>query len=230
MFVPKGLVLLTAAVDRLAEARRTAGQANDDGMKAARVELRNEFHSRSMLTTVICPRSGKTYTIIPHHWAREIASTWLEQGECLLTEGLVTPPWGMLYDEERVPIFMSEHDLQCLMERQESIPRDPIADVEAREKDEGGRPPDYRPPEPVKDVLCVTYQQSGLPGRPTSKHLLLAKLRERITNNVIEPTLGEESKWLRDWLEKEHPKAPLSGQKATQNAIRPTYNKAKKTT
>ena len=31
MFVPKGCVLLTAAVDRLAEARRTAGQTNDDG-------------------------------------------------------------------------------------------------------------------------------------------------------------------------------------------------------
>ena len=29
------------------------------------------------------------------------------------------------------------------MARQESIPRDPIADVEAREKDKGGRPPDY---------------------------------------------------------------------------------------
>ena len=122
MYVPKGRVLLTAAVDRLAEARRTAGQANDDGKNAARVELRDEFHSRSMLTTVICPRSGKTYKIRPHHWAREKALIWLEQGECLLTEGLVDPPWGMLYEEERVTIFVSEHDLQRLMAGQESIP------------------------------------------------------------------------------------------------------------
>ena len=40
MFVPKGYVLLTAAVDQLAEARRPAGQTNDDGRNAARAELR----------------------------------------------------------------------------------------------------------------------------------------------------------------------------------------------
>ena len=115
---PKDAVLLTAAVDQLAEARRTAGQTNDDGKNAARVELRDEFYSGSMLTTVICPRSGKTYKIRPHHWAREIALIWLEQGECLLTEGLVDPPWGVLYEEERVTIFVSEHDLQRLVEKQ----------------------------------------------------------------------------------------------------------------
>ena len=59
LFVPKGCVLLTAAVDRLAEARRTAGQANDDGKHAAQVELRGEFHSGSMLTTVISPAQAK---------------------------------------------------------------------------------------------------------------------------------------------------------------------------
>ena len=63
MFVPKGYVPLTAAVDRLAEARRTAGQTNDDGKNAARAELRDELHSGSMLTTVICPSSGETYKI-----------------------------------------------------------------------------------------------------------------------------------------------------------------------
>ena len=66
MFVPKGYLLLTAAVDQLAEARRTAGQTNDDGQNAARVELRAEFHSGSILTTVISPGSGDTYTICPH--------------------------------------------------------------------------------------------------------------------------------------------------------------------
>ena len=95
MFVPKGYLPLTTAVDQLAGARRLAGQTNDDAQNAARVELRDEFHSGSMLTTVICPRSGKTYKIRPHHWAREIALNWLEQGECLLTEGLVDPPLGM---------------------------------------------------------------------------------------------------------------------------------------
>ena len=65
MFVPKGCVLLTAAVDRLAEARRTAGQANDDGKNAAREELRAELHSGSMLAMVISPSSGDTFAIRP---------------------------------------------------------------------------------------------------------------------------------------------------------------------
>ena len=91
MFVPKGYLPLTTAVDQLAEARRPAGQTNDDGQNAARAELRAEFHSGSMLTMVISPSSGKTFTIRRTHWGREIALTWLEQGECLLTEDLVDP-------------------------------------------------------------------------------------------------------------------------------------------
>ena len=76
-----------------------------------------------MLTTVICPRSGKTYTIRPHHWAREIALTWLEQGECLLTEGLDScarsRPWAHARStRSSVTIFVSEHDLQRLVAKQ----------------------------------------------------------------------------------------------------------------
>jgi len=127
MFVPKGCVSLTAAVDRLAAARRPAGQANDDGKNAAWVELRGEFHSGSMLTTVISPSSGDTFAIRPQHWAREIALTWLEQGECLLTEDFVDPwppelagpeRWPSLRRGERAPIFVSEHDCQRLVAQQ----------------------------------------------------------------------------------------------------------------
>ena len=120
MFVPKGYVLLTTAVDQLAEMRRPAGQTNDDGWNAARAELRAEFHSGSMLTTVIDPGSGKTYTIFPDRWALEKALTWLEQGECQLTEGLVYPRLGMRFRKEpTVKIFVSEHELLRLMAKEE---------------------------------------------------------------------------------------------------------------
>ena len=120
MFEPKGRVLLTVAVDRLAEARRTAGQTNDDARNAARVELRGEFHSGSVLATVIHPGSGETYTIFPERWALEIALTWLEQGECLLTSGLVYPRLGISFNNDpTVRIFVSEHDLQRLMAKEE---------------------------------------------------------------------------------------------------------------
>jgi hypothetical protein len=120
MFVPKGWVLLTVAVDRLAEARRTAGQTNDDGRNAARAELRGELYRGSMLATIVHPGSGETHTIFPERWALEKALTWLEQGECLLTSGLVYPRLGISFNNDpTVPIFVSEHDLQRLMAKQE---------------------------------------------------------------------------------------------------------------
>ena len=69
MFVPKGRVLLTVAVDRLAEARRTAGQTNAEGRNGARAELRAELHNGSMFGDGIHPGSGETYTIFPERWA-----------------------------------------------------------------------------------------------------------------------------------------------------------------
>ena len=54
-----------------------------------------------------------------------IALTWLEQGECLLTEDFVYPSpsslaLGVGRDEgRRATIFVSEHDLQRLMAKQE---------------------------------------------------------------------------------------------------------------
>ena len=135
MFIPPGCVLLTAAVARLAEAWRTAGQANDDGKNAAQVELRAELYSGSMLAMVVSPSSGDSFAIRPQYWAREIALTWLEQGECLLNEDFVYP-WPLflapsaqsvgcpesippeppsLLRGERATILVSEHDCQRLM-------------------------------------------------------------------------------------------------------------------
>jgi hypothetical protein len=74
MFVPKGYLPLTTAVDQLAEARRRADQTNDDAQNAARAELRAEFHSGSNRAAVLCPRSGKIYLIRPHYWALQEAT------------------------------------------------------------------------------------------------------------------------------------------------------------
>jgi hypothetical protein len=72
------------------------------------------------LATVIHPGSGETYTIFPERWALEIALTWLEQGECLLTSGLVYPRLGISFNNDpTVTIFVSEHDLQRLMAKEE---------------------------------------------------------------------------------------------------------------
>jgi hypothetical protein len=137
MFVPKGYLQLTTAVDQLAEARRPAGQTNDDGKNAARAELGAELHSGSISTRVFSPSSGRSYAIDRHNWVREIALTWLEQGECLLTEPdadaddpFFSPGYG-----ERVKIFVRRDDLQRLIANQEV-------------KQESVPPPDPIPPRP----------------------------------------------------------------------------------
>ena len=89
--MPKEQVLLTVAADRLAEARRTAGQTDDDAKSAARAELRAEFYSGSMLATVVTLAPVMPTQFFPSVGLHEIALTWLEQGECLLTKGLVYP-------------------------------------------------------------------------------------------------------------------------------------------
>jgi hypothetical protein len=139
VFIPNGYVLLTAAVDRLAEARRTADQTKDDGRNAARAELRAEFYSDS-ISPLVVSRSGKNYKIRPYHWGGELAPTWFEQGECWLTEYLVDPPLGMFHGKERAYIFVGEHDLQRLMAKQEvKQEAAPPRIVPARK----GRPPEY---------------------------------------------------------------------------------------
>jgi hypothetical protein len=70
--------------------------------------------------------------------------------------------------------------------------------------------------------------RSGLPGRPTSKHLYLEMLAARIETGEIESSLEREAKFLKDWMEKTHPREPSSGPSAIKNAIRTRYNEAKR--
>ena len=120
MFIPPGRVLLTAAVDRLAEARRTAAQANDDSKNAAQEELRGEFYNDT-ISPLVVSRSGKKYKSRPYGWGSEEALTWFEQGEFWLTdhEYLVDPPLRMFHGKELATIFVSERDLQRLMAKHE---------------------------------------------------------------------------------------------------------------
>jgi hypothetical protein len=120
MFKPKGRVLLAVAVDRLAESRRAAAQTNDDARNSVRVELRGEFYSGLMLTTVIHPETGQTHTIRPERWGLQEALTWLKKGKCQLADGLVYPRLGISFNNDpTVSIFMSARDLQRLLAKQE---------------------------------------------------------------------------------------------------------------
>lgn len=187
--------MLITAVDRFAEARRTASQTSDDAKNVARAELRAELHSGSVLATVVSPYSGDTFAIRPQYWARDIALTWFEQGECLLTEDFVDPNspelagpgrFPSLWKGENATIFVSEHDFQRLLVRQvikqKSGPNVPIDHAEARKKNKGGRPPDYDWGQ-IKDFTLSLVKKHGKPGKdnrrlPTVEQLIDAVLDE----------------------------------------------------
>ena len=69
--------------------------------------------------------------------------------------------------------------------------------------------------------------RSGLPGKPSSKHLYLQKLEARIETGEIAGSLEQEATFLKDYLERTYPEAPSSGLSAIRSNIRKRYNEAK---
>lgn len=65
--------------------------------------------------------------------------------------------------------------------------------------------------------------KSGTPGRPTSSHLFLIEMRRRATEEMLEPSLAAESRYLSSWLARHHPDMPQATPKAVQETIRSQY-------
>jgi hypothetical protein len=66
---------------------------------------------------------------------------------------------------------------------------------------------------------------SGLPGRPSSKHLYRAEAERRIAQGDYPDTLAAFVRQLVDWLKQAHPKAAPGGESAIENAIRDIWQK-----
>ena len=65
--------------------------------------------------------------------------------------------------------------------------------------------------------------RSGVPGRPTSSHLLFAEMNLRSSQGLLESSLAAESRFLSSWLAQHHPEMPQAKPKAVQEAIRARY-------
>ena len=61
---------------------------------------------------------------------------------------------------------------------------------------------------------------SGLPGRPTSMHLLLTEMKERHRRGDLHTSLAVEARHLSSWLEGAHPGSPRATPKTVENTIR----------
>lgn len=64
---------------------------------------------------------------------------------------------------------------------------------------------------------------SGVAGRPTSKHLILAELRARSLSGAICDVMAAEAAHLHGWLLEHHPAAPRMTIKTVTEAIRQSY-------
>jgi hypothetical protein len=87
--------------------------------------------------------------------------------------------------------------------------------------------PSAQLPASAPSAQALVSYRSGLPGKPTSKHLYLQKLSERIKAGQLAPTLKDEATFLKGWLKQTHPSAPPGGMSAIKNAIRDAYNQGK---
>lgn len=67
--------------------------------------------------------------------------------------------------------------------------------------------------------------RTGLPGRPTSRHLFDGEFQRRVATKEYEQTLVAEARALAKWLEREHPDGPRATAKTIANHIRHEYNK-----
>lgn len=68
---------------------------------------------------------------------------------------------------------------------------------------------------------------SGLPGRPSSKHLYKREFERRVLTGEFDHVLARESEYLWGWLKKDHPKAPPVTPKSIANEIRSEHAAAK---
>ena len=69
--------------------------------------------------------------------------------------------------------------------------------------------------------------RTGLPGKPTIKHLMLAEFSKRVEKGTFELKLEDEAEALCNWAKNKHPKAPRPKPPSVRNAIRDEYQKAK---
>ncbi|NJM31504.1 MAG: hypothetical protein HC855_16730 [Rhizobiales bacterium] len=71
------------------------------------------------------------------------------------------------------------------------------------------------PPEPIK---------AGVPGRPSSAHLVLEEFRRRVSDGELGDVLKIEATILAEWLARTHPKAPPIKGKTVEGVIRAEFN------
>ncbi len=73
----------------------------------------------------------------------------------------------------------------------------------------------------------ISIISSGMPGRPSAKHLYLKELQNRVAQRNLEDTLSNQAKVLLQWMNGTYPEINPGTLGTVRNNIRATYNRAK---
>ncbi len=71
--------------------------------------------------------------------------------------------------------------------------------------------------------------RSGMPGRTTAKHKIVAEFQRRVSSNEALPSLAAEARELGDWLVRAHPEAPRTSPRTIENHLRDLHRRQFKT-
>jgi hypothetical protein len=93
----------------------------------------------------------------------------------------------------------------------------------------GAAPAAEGPQREALDAPTVTAPEpfrTGFAGRPTSRYLVLAEMRERARRRAMHETLAAEARHLASWLPTAHPEAPPATANTIRDGIRAEYRAA----
>ena len=90
-----------------------------------------------------------------------------------------------------------------------------------------GQDQDVEIPDELGSPATAGPYRTGLPGRPTARHLLTAEFKRRVDSKMYCESLLDEAKALHAWLKEEHPNASPATVKTIENHIRKAYRRAK---
>jgi hypothetical protein len=71
--------------------------------------------------------------------------------------------------------------------------------------------------------------RSGMPGRTTAKHKIVAEFQRRVASNEALPSLAAESRELGQWLFRAYPEAPATSARTIENQLRDLHRRHFKT-
>jgi hypothetical protein len=168
--------------------------------KAATIRFMRYLH-QGMLRPSAMGDDGGVYEVPAHLWASKHAEDLFDNGGYLeVRNGLLAVPRG-LPQTDTATVLVNGDDLQRFITaiNEGSIP--------------GVAP----------EVKADPYR-TGLPGRPSIAHLILAELRRRFAAGEFNPTISAEAQALRQWTISNHPEVSAPIDKSIENLIRPLYN------